>query len=133
MIISLAVNSTNMILSGNYGGVYRTIDNGEYWSLRNDGLTNYSITSLIFNSDDIAFAGSLGDGVFRSVNSTTSAETHTYLHGTFSLSQNYLKYDSTLHSIMNYNVWQDSESVFFKLDALPAECGRIYLLGSFAM
>lgn len=73
-------------------GVYRSTDDGATWAAVNTGLTNLFVQSLAIGADGRLFAGTAGDGVFRSVESTSPVAVET-IYGDvprqFSLSQNY--------------------------------------------
>lgn len=56
------------------GGVFRSINGGLSWSDFNTGLSNSTVLSLCINSAGKLFAGTWGDGVFRTISSTTSIE-----------------------------------------------------------
>ncbi len=51
-------------------GVYYSEDNGDTWSQINRGLTNLNIFSLTLDGSGFLYAGTDGDGVFRTVEST---------------------------------------------------------------
>ena len=61
-IISLAINSSGDIFAGTFegGGVYRSTDNGENWTLVNNGLTNTYVYALAINAGGEIFAGTWG-------------------------------------------------------------------------
>jgi hypothetical protein len=91
-INALAINSAGHIFAGTFfgGGVFRSTDNGDTWRQINTGLTNRSVGSLVINLDGHIFAGTAGDGVFRSVEPTTSVEEHpARIPSSFALEQNY--------------------------------------------
>jgi hypothetical protein len=70
-VAALAINSSGDIFAGiQYGGVYRSTDNGNNWIQINNGLpTDTWVTSLaINNSSGDIFAGTWSSGVFRSIN-----------------------------------------------------------------
>jgi len=90
IVFSLSINSLNHIFVGTFDGVFRSTDNGNNWALINDGLTNSGILSSTINSDDYIFVGSDGNGVFRSINPTTSVENEiSKIPSEYLLSQNY--------------------------------------------
>ncbi len=51
--------------TGEYDGVFCSADNGETWTQCNQGLTNINISSLAVDSAGFLYAGTWGDGVFR--------------------------------------------------------------------
>jgi uncharacterized protein (TIGR03437 family) len=57
-------------LAATNGGVYYTMDNGETWAARNNGLTNLSVNTLVLVGA-VVYAGTLG-GVFQSNNNGLS-------------------------------------------------------------
>jgi photosystem II stability/assembly factor-like uncharacterized protein len=69
-IRALAINSSDHIFAGTYygsGGLFRSTDNGETWTVANNGLTHQLVISLVINSSGHIFAGSdFERGVFRS-------------------------------------------------------------------
>lgn len=72
----LESNSLGFVFAGmSSGGVYRSTNNGEYWMEYNSGLTNETILSFALNKDGLIFAGTWGDGVFKTIRSTTNVET----------------------------------------------------------
>ena len=84
-VISLAINSTGHIFAGTeFGGVFRSTDNGDIWTELNNGLTATNVSSLAINSTGHIFAGSFGGGVFRSTdNGDTWTEINNGLTNTF--------------------------------------------------
>ncbi len=65
-IISLTTDADTLYASFSDSGIYRTTDFGASWQTVNDGLANRSINSLAISPDGYLFAGTYGDGVFRS-------------------------------------------------------------------
>ncbi len=65
-ITAIAVDSTD-IFAGNdrAGAVMISTDNGDNWQIRNNGLTDSTVVSLVTNGSDV-FAGGFSRGVFRS-------------------------------------------------------------------
>ncbi len=62
----LAVNGHGEVfVAAGRGGVFRSIDNGDYWLQINNGITSVLISHLAINSNDDIFAGGLG-GMYRS-------------------------------------------------------------------
>ena len=63
------------IFAGSAGcgtGVYRSTDNGDHWTLVNNGLTSTDIAALAIDQDGHIFAGTcsqfgVGGGIFRSI------------------------------------------------------------------
>ncbi len=90
IVSSLAINESGQIFAGTrVGGVFRSTDNGGTWTQVNSGLTNLNVNLLAFNAGGRLFAGTQ-DGVFRSVQSTTSVtEISGVIPTAFSLEQNY--------------------------------------------
>jgi photosystem II stability/assembly factor-like uncharacterized protein len=84
-VIALAINARGDIFAGNY----RSLDNGETWEKHNRGISG-SIHAFAFNSTGHAFAGTIGFGVFRSIESTTPVrEITAEIPQNFALEQNY--------------------------------------------
>ena len=73
-VISLAINSSGDIFAGTFegGGVYRSTDNGDNWTLIDNGLTNTYVTALAINSSNNIFAATFGGGAFRSTDNGDS-------------------------------------------------------------
>ncbi len=66
-ITALAINSSDIIYVGTWGGGMQRSDNdGSSWNTINTGLDNKYISSIAFNSDNDVFAGTFGGGVYRS-------------------------------------------------------------------
>jgi photosystem II stability/assembly factor-like uncharacterized protein len=55
-IYDIKFNSLGYIFAGSQYGMYISTDNGTHWSLRNNGLQNYNILSLLVISDTILCA-----------------------------------------------------------------------------
>lgn len=89
--IALISNESDQIFAGSSNfGVYISVDNGETWTDYLSGLSNDNILSFGINSKGILFAGTWGDGVFRTIQSTVSVETvSTNIPSDFYLLQNY--------------------------------------------
>ena len=67
-----AVSGTNLFAVNDYGGVYRSTDNGTSWTPVNSGLANAFVLSLAVSGTDL-FAGTVyGAGVFLSTDNGTS-------------------------------------------------------------
>jgi photosystem II stability/assembly factor-like uncharacterized protein len=89
--IILISNESDQIFAGssNYG-VYISVDNGESWTEYLSGLSNDNIFSFGINSKGILFAGTWGDGVYRTIQSTLSVKTvSTKIPSDFYLLQNF--------------------------------------------
>ena len=73
-VISLAINSSGDIFAGTFegGGAYRSTDNGDNWTLIDNGLTNTYVTALAINSSNNIFAATFGGGAFRSTDNGDS-------------------------------------------------------------
>ena len=65
--VTSIVISGNNIFAGTWNGVYISSDNGDNWTLSNNGITDTFITVLNINGDNI-FAGTLDSGIFLSTN-----------------------------------------------------------------
>jgi photosystem II stability/assembly factor-like uncharacterized protein len=89
--IILISNGSDQIFAGSSNlGVYISNDNGETWTDYLSGLSNDNIISFGINSKGILFAGTRGDGVYRTIQSTVSVETvSTNIPSDFYLLQNY--------------------------------------------
>ncbi len=72
-VVWFALNSSDHIWAGTAGcGIYVSSDNGGNWSLRNNGLRGYAISTIAFNASDHIFAGAHCAGVFRSTDNGAS-------------------------------------------------------------
>jgi photosystem II stability/assembly factor-like uncharacterized protein len=70
--------------------VYRSTDDGNNWLEFNTGLTNDIINSFAVDADGYLYAGTMNNGVYRSLESTTSVdENNLATPNTFTLEQNY--------------------------------------------
>lgn len=74
-IRSIAVNSVGDVFAGG-GGVYRSTDRGETWTRLDDAGTAMDVTALTLDERGYLYAGTLGDGVFASVQSTVPVEVY---------------------------------------------------------
>jgi ligand-binding sensor domain-containing protein len=73
----LKANNVDHIFAGlTTGGVYKSSDTGDTWDEFNSGLSLNAIISLEINSKGVLFAGTDGNGVFRTVQSTLSLTTN---------------------------------------------------------
>ncbi len=65
-IVSLAINASGDVFAGTFegGGVYRSTDNGESWTLTINGLANTYVLALATNADGDIFAGTAGTAFF---------------------------------------------------------------------
>jgi photosystem II stability/assembly factor-like uncharacterized protein len=91
-VLSLAVNSTSgLVFAATVGGgAFRSADNGDHWSPVNSGLTTLQVWSLAINTGGYLLAGTKRGGVFRSVQTTSSAKgSDDKMPTLFSLKQNY--------------------------------------------
>jgi len=73
---ALAINMSGHIFAGTTSGVFRSTNNGDSWTAVNIGLTNTNVYALTINSSGRIFTGTRGNGVFRSVQSTTGSMAH---------------------------------------------------------
>ena len=64
VIYSLGSNSSNVLFSGTISGLYKSTDDGSSWIA--DSLQNKFIRWVAFNSSDDLFAGTAGEGIYRS-------------------------------------------------------------------
>ena len=67
-ILSLTINGDGHIFAGNRGGgVFRSTDNGDNWTVINTGLPDFTfVFALAINGAGHIFAGTDGNGMFRS-------------------------------------------------------------------
>ncbi|MFZ0455925.1 MAG: hypothetical protein WAM24_19410 [Ignavibacteriaceae bacterium] len=68
---SLLINTTDVVFAG-ATGVYRSNDNGKTWSLKNKGMGNWPVYSLIYDRNGNLAAGTDLGGFFRSEDSGES-------------------------------------------------------------
>jgi hypothetical protein len=72
-VFALVVSGKFLLAGMNFGGVYRSTNNGGSWSVTNEGFTSStpmgppSISTLAVSADYL-FAGTIGDGIFLSTN-----------------------------------------------------------------
>src|ERR671935_229329 len=65
--MALATNSNGDVFVGTQGGgVFRSTDNGDSWTLVDTGLTNTYVAALTVSPSGDVYAGTWGGGVFRS-------------------------------------------------------------------
>ncbi|MBI3005476.1 MAG: T9SS type A sorting domain-containing protein [Ignavibacteriales bacterium] len=87
-VSSFAFNSSGNVFAA-AGGVFRSTNNGGNWTAINSGLGYSSVNVVATNSSGYIFAGT-SNGVFRSVQSTTSVkEVSSHVPTAFALEQNY--------------------------------------------
>jgi len=71
-VIELTVALNNQVFAGsNYEGAFHSTDNGNNWIQINGGLTNTIVPSILVHSTGYVFAGTYGNGVFKSINQIT--------------------------------------------------------------
>ena len=90
-VLHLSVDSLGLVFVGSLGqGVFKSVDNGDNWTEINDGLVNPNIITLVTSPDRFLFAGTFGNGVFRS-SVPTGMFNYSYSDHqiTFILEQNY--------------------------------------------
>jgi photosystem II stability/assembly factor-like uncharacterized protein len=91
---ALAINAAGHVfaaVAGSAGGgVFRSLDNGDHWEPVNAGLPQVAVFTLGFDRQGRILAGTDGDGVFRSIGTTTSVdEDGGDIPLSFALAQNY--------------------------------------------
>ena len=69
---SSVINANGDIFLGTFGGVYRSIDNGNNWSEINNGLPYVFIVTMEISQNGHIYAGTWGEGVFRSTDNGDS-------------------------------------------------------------
>ncbi len=71
----LSVDDQDILFAGLWGkGLYRSEDDGQTFQLVNDGLTNYYIKAIEYDSSGNMLLGTLGGGVFKSTTNGLSWE-----------------------------------------------------------
>ena len=70
--LSLLANPSGHVYAGTSDGFYHSVDDGKTWLQMNSGLTTREVVALAMDEDGYLFAGTGGEGVFRSTRSTTS-------------------------------------------------------------
>ena len=71
----IVVDKANNIYGSTYLiGVYRSNDNGISWDLINNGLPNKYVTGLLIDNNSYLYAGTLQDGVYRSLEQITNIQ-----------------------------------------------------------
>jgi len=87
--ICAVANSLGHIFVGTGSGVFLSRDNGNSWTDYSGGLTVKTINALAVDPDGFLYAGSEGDGVFRTSGSTTKVPRVEAQPEAFALLQNY--------------------------------------------
>ena len=120
------INSENEIYAAtNNNGVYISTNNGDTWNQLNTGLTTNKTYSLAVNSNGYLFAGTYGNGVFRSINSTITNSVENYPKpSSYSLSQNYPN-PFNPNTKIQYSVPQSSQVVIKVFDILGNEIATL--------
>jgi ligand-binding sensor domain-containing protein len=67
----LAVDKGDTLFAATYDGMYRSSDNGESWSLINNGISGGQVVALTIDGNGNLFCGTSA-GIFRSVNNGNS-------------------------------------------------------------
>ena len=125
-----------VIFAGTGRGVFRSLDNGFIWQNFSEGLpeNSYQI-SLAYDAHGYLYAGTWGDGVFRSMAPVTTSikEEHVNVPMVFTLSQNYPNPFNNLTTI-SFNLQHTSEVRLTIYDGLGREvaipASGIYSSGS---
>jgi photosystem II stability/assembly factor-like uncharacterized protein len=89
--IAISPTDSKVVYIGTNGyGIYKTVDGGITWELRNSGLTSMEIISLVISqwNDEIVFAGTDDEGVFTTVDG----------------GENWYKLDDGLHSRLSKRI-----------------------------
>jgi len=69
-VFAVAVNEAGHIFIGTNGGLFRSTNNGETWTLTS--LTNSGVTTIFISSEGYILAGADGKGLFRSMDNGES-------------------------------------------------------------
>lgn len=65
---AIAKDNNGNLYAGLFGiGIYKSSDNGNNWTLINNGLTSLAVHSIVVNQSNEIFVGTLGGGVYSSV------------------------------------------------------------------
>ena len=88
---SMKINSSGHVyVSSLFMGVYRSTDNGSTWTRLSSGMFNNMVWCLAFNQQGYLYAGTWGNSIYRSVNSTIGIQQiSNQVPKEFILSQNY--------------------------------------------
>jgi photosystem II stability/assembly factor-like uncharacterized protein len=87
---SITVSDNGLVYVGTGNGVYRKINDGFIWEHLLDGMTHLYSAALICNNDNTVFAGTLGGGVYRSIDYSTSIKNDSEIKiDSYHMSQNY--------------------------------------------
>ncbi|MEO8447187.1 MAG: T9SS type A sorting domain-containing protein, partial [bacterium] len=73
-VIDVFTYQDNVFAGTNYDGVFRSTDGGTSWLQVNGGLANRTVTALLVNQAGFVFAGTFGNGVFKSTATVTDVE-----------------------------------------------------------
>jgi len=88
-VVAFAIDSSGTSFAATSSGVFISTNSGLSWLEANSGLPNHSILSLVVGPDGAVYAGTDGDGVYRSEISTDVRLIEEELPGGFALHQNY--------------------------------------------
>ncbi len=103
------------------GGVYKSTNDGDNWFDYNSGLLLNTILSLESNSMGVLFAGTAGNGIFRTVQSTLRVEPiSTNIPSDFYLFQNYPNPFNPITEI-NYTIPHNLNVILKIFDTLGRE------------
>lgn len=69
---AMAVYGTTLYAGTSGDGIFRSDDKGDSWTAVNDGLTHWSVSTLLAVNEDTVFAGTRGGGVFRTTDGGNS-------------------------------------------------------------
>lgn len=69
-VLTLVAQDTDSLFVGTNNGVYKSVNGGQSWQLRNQGMGPKTVSTLLITGQekDILFAGTPGSGLFRSNN-----------------------------------------------------------------
>lgn len=88
--LTTAAFNNDIFAGSNYEGAFQSTDNGNSWNEINGGLDNTTVPSILIHSTGFAFAGTYGNGVFKSINPLTNiSNTSTNIITEFKLFDNY--------------------------------------------
>ncbi|MEJ2196280.1 MAG: T9SS type A sorting domain-containing protein, partial [Ignavibacteriaceae bacterium] len=122
IVSDFGILSNGLIFAGTGSGVYLSEDNGFTWQDYSTGLPEdtYKI-SLTYDAEGYLYAGTWGDGVFRSIAPITSVkDEQDYLPTSFTLLQNYPNPFNSLTTI-SFNLPHTAEISLIIYDALGRE------------
>jgi photosystem II stability/assembly factor-like uncharacterized protein len=145
-----ANNDDEIYVGTQYGGVFRSTNNGESWTARNNGLRSYDINCIAMDNDNLYVGTRLGgfDGVHHSIDDGATWETYPNLWTSYEPSciaasddnifvgtaggGNFFSHDagltwaSSLSGVVPYQYYSTSQILILEDKVLTIINGRLY-------